>query len=92
MTGTGFTLKDPQCTKPGCEFKGGGKAGPCNDSVGTLSYAEILDIIKKGAKATTDKKAAVKQIVWDHDQWVSYDDDETFKMKVDFANKRCLGG
>ncbi len=92
LTIPGFTLKDPHCTKPGCEFTGGGKAGSCTDSVGTLSYPEILEIIKKGAKATTDTAAAVKQLVWDNDQWVSYDDDETFKMKVDFANKHCLGG
>ena len=88
----GFTLKDPQCTTPGCPFSGGGKGGPCTDSVGTLSYPEILEIIKKGAKPTTDKDAAVKQLVWDKDQWVSYDDAETFQKKVDFANKRCLGG
>lgn len=26
------------------------------------------------------------------DQWVGYDDSETLKMKMDFANKHCLGG
>jgi hypothetical protein len=30
-------------------------------------------------------------IQWDNDQWVSYDDEETFKQKREFANSRCLG-
>lgn len=32
------------------------------------------------------------QITWDSNQWVSYDDSDTFKQKRDFANSRCLGG
>ena len=32
------------------------------------------------------------RIVWDHDQWVSYDDEETFKQKIEFGNKVGLGG
>ena len=41
---------------------------------------------------TLDKAAAVKQVVWDSDQWVSYDDAHTFKTKIDYANSKCLGG
>jgi chitinase len=33
-----------------------------------------------------------EQITWDTNQWVSYDDNDTFKQKRDFANSRCLGG
>lgn len=29
---------------------------------------------------------------WDQDQWVSYDDSETFALKLEYANKLCLGG
>lgn len=32
------------------------------------------------------------KITWDSNQWVSYDDADTFKQKKDFANSRCLGG
>lgn len=31
-------------------------------------------------------------ITWDNDQWVSYDDADTFTEKRAFANSRCLGG
>ena len=34
-----------------------------------------------------DKDAATKYIAYDDNQWVSYDDAETLKMKVDFANQ-----
>jgi chitinase len=34
----------------------------------------------------------VKYITWKNNQWISYDDDDTFKQKRDFANDRCLGG
>jgi chitinase len=32
------------------------------------------------------------KITWETNQWVSYDDADTFKQKKDFANSRCLGG
>ena len=62
------------------------------DSAGTLSFAEIEQIVAGGAKVTLDQAAAVKEVVWNNDQWVSYDDADTFKLKIDYANKACLGG
>ena len=54
---------------------------------------EINDIISKNnLKPDYDAKANVKWITWDTNQWVSFDDDQTFKAKKDFANGRCLGG
>lgn len=34
----------------------------------------------------------VKQISWDGDQWMGYDDEETLALKLKYANNRCLGG
>ena len=93
--GRSFTLKDPSCNKPNgvCEFTGGAKAGPCSNAAGILDLEEIDDIISKNnLKPIHDEKAAVKWITWDNDQWVSYDDTDTFAQKKDFANSRCLGG
>ena len=93
--GRSFTLKDPSCNKPNgvCEFTGGAKAGPCSNAAGILDLEEIDDIISKNSlKPIHDEKAAVKWITWDSDQWVSYDDTDTFAQKKDFANSRCLGG
>ena len=39
-----------------------------------------------------DKEAGVKYITWDRDQWVSYDDEDTFQQKIKYANEVGLGG
>ncbi|KAI0203159.1 carbohydrate-binding module family 18 [Astrocystis sublimbata] len=91
--GRSFQLSDPTCHKPGCQFKGGASPGPCSKNSGTLTYREIMDVIKNNKlKPYYDKENAVKYITWNQDQWVSYDDHETFKQKIDFANKQGLGG
>lgn len=91
--GRSFQLSDTSCYKPGCNFKGGAAPGPCSANSGTLTYKEIQQIIKQHKiKPYHDKEAAVKYITWNQDQWVSYDDKETFKAKIDFANKLGLGG
>jgi chitinase len=74
-------MKSSSCLSPGCPFKGGGKAGPCTNTSGILSATEIRKVVAGGAKTTLDSAAAVKIITWDEDQWVSYDDGETMKMK-----------
>ncbi|KAI8631028.1 carbohydrate-binding module family 18 [Xylariaceae sp. FL1651] len=91
--GRSFQLSDPSCSKPGCQFKGGAAPGPCTANSGTLAYFEIMDIVKsKNLKPYYDKDAQAKYIVWNNDQWVSYDDEDTFQAKIDFANKLGLGG
>ncbi|MCJ1307824.1 hypothetical protein MMC25_001472 [Agyrium rufum] len=93
--GRSFTLKDSSCHVPNgvCEFTGGANGGPCSDASGILDDQEIQDIITiNNLNPTWDKTAAVKWITWDSNQWVSYDDADTFQQKHDFANSRCLGG
>ena len=85
-------MTDPSCSTAGCPFSGGAKPGPCTGNAGTLSFAEIEKVIAGGGKVTLDKAAAIKQVVWDSNQWVSYDDEDTFKTKIDYANSKCLGG
>ncbi|KAH8896309.1 glycoside hydrolase [Thozetella sp. PMI_491] len=90
--GRSFTMADPSCMTAGCPFTSGANGGECTGTPGVLSAAEIVKIIKNGATVTFDPVAAVKIVTWDTDQWVSWDDAETLKLKQDFANKRCLGG
>lgn len=77
--GRSFQLADPSCSQPGCPFKGGASLGPCTANSGTLSYFEIMDIIEQN-KLTPyyDKEHGVKYVTWGGDQWVSFDDFETF--------------
>ncbi|KAK8857289.1 glycoside hydrolase family 18 protein [Apiospora arundinis] len=90
--GRSFTMKDPSCMHAGCEFSDGAHGGECTGTPGVLSAAEINRIIKNGATVTFDEKEAVKIVTWDTDQWVSWDDAQTLKIKQDYANRRCLGG
>ncbi|KAH7077186.1 class 5 chitinase 1 [Paraphoma chrysanthemicola] len=96
--GRSFTLADPSCNTPNgiCKFpsgNGGAKPGPCSKASGILNYQEIADIIKVNSLTPIhDKTAGVKWITWDSNQWVSYDDADTFAQKLNFANSRCLGG
>lgn len=91
--GRSFQLADSSCSQPGCLFKGGASPGICTDKSGTLSYREIMDIIDKYSLTPYyDKKNAVKYITWNSDQWVSFDDQETFQQKIKFANNIGLGG
>ncbi|KAI1774392.1 hypothetical protein F4818DRAFT_442540 [Hypoxylon cercidicola] len=96
--GRSFTLADPSCSKPGCRFSGASDPGPCTDEGGILGHYEIQEVLKNGDKRKRaleqeyDKTAAVKYMTFDNDQWVSYDDKETMKQKVDWANSVGLGG
>ncbi|KAH9919518.1 uncharacterized protein B0H18DRAFT_1122441 [Fomitopsis serialis] len=90
--GRSFELATAECTIPGCPFSGPGDAGPCTHSPGTLSFAEIEDIINDNdLDPVLDEDAAVKYIVWNDRQWVSYDDAETFKLKMDYL-ETIVGG
>ncbi|KAI0863675.1 hypothetical protein F4860DRAFT_521760 [Xylaria cubensis] len=92
--GRAFTLQNPSCNTAGCPFSGGAKPGACTATSGFLSYYEIQDILKKnsGVKVIHDKDAAVKFFTWDNDQWLSFDDKETFQQKVEWANEVGFSG
>ncbi|CAE6441266.1 unnamed protein product [Rhizoctonia solani] len=101
--GRSFQLQSTSCTSPGCLFTGPANKGECTGEAGILSFSEIQRAIgstsstrKRAATVKWDKTAAVKYATWD-DQWISYDDEDTFKqashlLKIDYANKLGLGG
>jgi hypothetical protein len=54
--------------------------------------SEIDEIVADNSiKPTFDEDAAVEILTWD-DQWVTYDDADTFLLKTNFARSECLGG
>lgn len=86
-------MSDASCWQPGCAFSGAGAAGPCTATEGILSYYEIDNILTStGATAYLDETAAVRYMVYDGNSWISYDDATTFKLKIDYANNKGLGG
>lgn len=92
--GRSFELSSSSCTTPGCPFQGGARPGPCSDTSGILMYYEISAILKQlpNPKPVFDKKAAVKYLVFDKDQWISYDDADSFKLKRQWADSVGFGG
>ncbi len=82
-----------QCRTPGCHFEKGGTPGPCTATEGVLSYDEISAIRKEfNLNPVYDKTAGVKYMHYNRDQWLSYDDEETIKDKVNFASAQGLRG
>ncbi|KAL4969965.1 glycoside hydrolase superfamily [Aspergillus stella-maris] len=71
----------------------GGRPGPCTNTTGVLSATEVSRILREGkGQKFLDEQAAVQVVVFDKDQWVAFDDTAALKSKLDFANRRCLGG
>ncbi|RSM09999.1 hypothetical protein CDV31_007405 [Fusarium ambrosium] len=90
--GRAFTAASKTCMEPGCMFSSGGERGDCSREVGILLNSEIEAMVNKhGVTPKLYKREAVKVATW-NDQWVAYDDEETLKMKSEFAQSRCLGG
>lgn len=91
--GRTFTLASSSCAEPGCTYLSAGDAGDCSGQAGILFNNEITQIISdNNLTPVLDKDAAVKTITWNSDQWVSFDDQDTWKIKADFAKSECLGG
>jgi GH18 family chitinase len=87
-----FTVASTTCKTPGCKFVSGGRSGLCSRDVGTLTNAEIADIIEeKGLTPTLYQKEAVKIITWD-DQYIAYNDVDTYELKMEYARSLGLGG
>ncbi|KFZ23256.1 hypothetical protein V502_02265 [Pseudogymnoascus sp. VKM F-4520 (FW-2644)] len=60
-----------------------GLKGECTKSAGILSYREITDILEKtGAKLYFDKEAAAKYIVYEGDNWISYNDADLTALRA----------
>ncbi|KAK4120516.1 hypothetical protein N657DRAFT_625063 [Parathielavia appendiculata] len=92
MYGRGYTLADPSCNQLLCPFSGASDPAPCTNSNGVMSLLEIQQLIKRrGLTPQYLADSMMKQITWD-DQWIGYDDEETFAAKKAWADSRCFGG
>jgi chitinase len=91
--GRAVTLANPSCSEPGCPYVSAGDPGQCSNEAGILFNSEISELIRsKKLRPKLHKDAAVKTIQWNNDQWVSYDDKDTWKLKANFLKSQCLSG
>ncbi|PCD32242.1 hypothetical protein FGRA07_09494 [Fusarium graminearum] len=90
--GRSVTLASSSCSEHGCPYLSAGDAG-CSGEAGILFNSEISDLIReKKLRPKLYKDAAIKTIQWNNDQWVSYDDRDTWKLKAKFLKSQCLSG
>ena len=91
--GRGFTLLNESCTEIGCPYTGPNAPGPCTNSTGILSLQEINQIINEYyVTPQLLPDLMIKQIVWNGNQWMGYDDNDTIALKTTWADENCLGG
>ncbi|KAJ4245209.1 hypothetical protein NW762_014079 [Fusarium torreyae] len=91
--GRAVTLASSSCSEPGCPYVSAADAGECSGEAGILFNSEISQLISdKKLKPKLYKDAAIKTIQWNDDQWVSYDDKDTWKLKANFLKSQCLSG
>ncbi|XP_077859717.1 chitotriosidase-1 isoform X7 [Macaca mulatta] len=87
--GRSFTLASPSDTRVGAPATGSGTPGPFTKEAGMLAYYEVCSW--KGATKQRIQDQEVPYIFRDN-QWVGFDDVESFKTKVSYLKQKGLGG
>jgi hypothetical protein len=93
--GRSFTMADATCHDPtaGCQFSTSGLPGDCSDTAGILTYSEIRSRNDSlNTETYYDKESTTKYMTYLSDQWISYDDEESFTDKKKFLTSQCLSG
>ncbi|KAI9146996.1 Killer toxin subunits alpha/beta [Paramyrothecium foliicola] len=93
--GRSFTMESPGCFEPNgvCRASDGGLAGSCTNEPGVLTYYEVASRNESGDVDTYyDAKNTVKYSVWNRDQWISIDDQQSFHDKLGKLSSKCLAG
>ncbi|KAJ6659926.1 hypothetical protein lerEdw1_018382 [Lerista edwardsae] len=88
--GRTFTLSSSQ-TGLNAPASGPGTAGPYTREAGFLSYYEICNFIKEGAKTVMLPNEKVPYS-FKGNQWVGYDNVESVKTKARYLKQKKLGG
>lgn len=96
--GRSFKMTTAGCTGPMCTFVGpesGAAPGPCTDTAGYISTAEINDILSLGtgsAKVWEDPVSQSNIMVYNDLEWVSYMDDGNKASRIAFYKSINLAG
>ncbi|KAF7556019.1 hypothetical protein G7Z17_g1692 [Cylindrodendrum hubeiense] len=98
--GRSFNMAEAGCYGPDCLYTGSrsdseAKKGPCTNTAGYISNAEISDILKDDNRVTKhffDKASHSDILVYDNTQWVGYMSTSTKKSRQSTYAKWGLGG
>lgn len=90
--GHSFNLTNSSNSGVGAEINGAGLAGPYTQDPGSLTYLELCQEFAKGGwKKIYDRKRKSPYAV-KGDQWISYDNVNSIKLKTQYAIDKELGG
>uniref|UniRef100_A0A182JSB4 GH18 domain-containing protein n=1 Tax=Anopheles christyi TaxID=43041 RepID=A0A182JSB4_9DIPT len=89
--GRTFTMSSSGSIGTRASARGAGRAGPYTQQPGTLAYYEVKDAFNISGGQIWDDEQHVPYAV-SGDQWVSYDDVQSIRMKCDFIKREGLGG
>ncbi|KAF2004069.1 glycoside hydrolase family 18 protein [Amniculicola lignicola CBS 123094] len=92
--GRTFTLSDPKCNEPGCIFSDAGQKGECSGEAGILTFREIMARTNRlnQKEIRYVNESGVTYMLYDSDQWITYDDEKSFAAKRKLLDEECLGG
>ena len=91
--GRSFTMADSSCWQPWCQFSTAGNPGDCSGTAGILYYAEIASSNESLNVATYyDPVTTVKVNVFNGNQWISYDDEQSWADKLAYLTGHCISG
>lgn len=89
-----FVLADAGYSEPQCLVVSGGIAGECSGTTGVLLllHPEIQDIInERNLTPKLYREGAYKAVAWDG-QWVTFDDEVTWRLESNLARSQCISG
>lgn len=89
--GRSFTLANAAQNGLGSPTNGGGAKGEFTREGGMLSYYEICQMLKNGAKNKWDDEMKVPYLV-QNNQWVGFDDEKSLRNKVKYVRDNGYGG
>eukprot|EP00567_Pseudictyota_dubia_P005800 CAMPEP_0197449198 /NCGR_PEP_ID=MMETSP1175-20131217/20345_1 /TAXON_ID=1003142 /ORGANISM="Triceratium dubium, Strain CCMP147" /LENGTH=895 /DNA_ID=CAMNT_0042981233 /DNA_START=206 /DNA_END=2894 /DNA_ORIENTATION=+ len=91
--GRTFTLSDPNCVDIGCDFNSAASGG-CGGEVGFTPYFNIANTIDSGVykKLELNHQTGSMEMVTTNNEFVSFDNKETFQIKYDYADAMCMRG
>lgn len=88
--GRSFTLADPQQNSFGSPIAGAGTAGPYTREAGFMGYNEICSLVDLWNRDWSGSNKV--PYIYNGNQWIGYDNEESIGLKVEFANAKNLGG
>ncbi|CAI9718397.1 flavin-containing monooxygenase 5-like isoform X1 [Octopus vulgaris] len=89
--GRTFTLSNPNNHGVGAPISGAGVAGTYTKTEGFIAYYEICHFLRNGGTTVWDNLQKAPY-AYKGDHWISYENEKSLQLKVEWIKKRGFGG